>query len=448
MPAVRRTAAIAVMTLAVLLCGGALSEGRARVVAAASAAPSGFTVQPRIADPACNGGRGLELPAHLGQIPVVASAVLSDGSTLIAISSGGDPNRKSVALHSVTPTCTPNLAFGQAGVATLGPAQPAPKAPSTTGWLGGLQIDAVAPAIGGGALLAGGYGDHWVVGEITPQGQPDRSFGTDGWSLLPFREEAESVVQEPSGEIVIGASKGSGCCVTNSMAALSPAGHLDTAFGAGGREAIPTGEDSGVAPPVLEPNGDILASVGYGNMGCWGMSLEMLTSTGQPVPMFQQRLGRFWETLRLDAFEGDVYTDGSGFTVIGTGQKPCYGFKPSRSATGLIARFSADGQQIGETIKFPSSMDGAVQAFPDGNDTLIVESPYANRTELTIEALRPDGSLDTGFARDGVAQIRTPWRGANAALETMVSISQAGPHTILFVAQDGGNQIQVLRLNV
>jgi hypothetical protein len=30
----------------------------------------------------------------------------------------------------------------------------------------------------------------------------------------------------------------------------------------------------------------------------------------------------------------------------------------------------------------------------------------------------------------------------------MVSISQAGPHTILFVAQDGGNQIQVLRLNV
>jgi hypothetical protein len=444
---VRRTAAIAVVTLAALLGGGALSEGRPLVVAAVSAAPSGFTVQPNIADRACNGGRGLELAAHVGQIPVVASAALSGGSTLIAVS-GGDPNRNSVALYSVTPTCTPNLAFGREGVATLGPAQPAPKDPSPTGWLGGLQIDVVAPAVGGGALLAGGYGDHWIVGEITSQGKPDPSFGTDGWSLLPFREEVESVVQEPSGEIVIGASKGSGCCVTNSMAALSSTGQLETAFGAGRREALPTGEDSGVATPVLESNGDILAPIGYGNMGCWGMSLEMLAPTGRPVPLFQQRLGRFWEALHLGAFEGDVYADGLGFTVIGTGQKPCYGFKPSRSATGLIARFAADGQQIGQTIKFPSTMYGAVQAFPDGNDTLIAESPYANPTELTIEALRPDGSLDPGFARNGVARIRTPWRGTNAALETMVSISRAGPGTIVIVAQDDGNQIQITRLDV
>jgi hypothetical protein len=446
--AVRRTAAIAVVTLAALLGGGALADGRGLVVEAVQAPPSRFTVRPNIADPACNGGRGLELAAQLGEIPVVATAALSDGSTLIAVPSAGSADKNSVVLYSVTAGCTPNLAFGREGVTTLGPAQPAPKDPLPLGELGGLQINVVARATGGGALLAGSYSGHPIVGEITRQGQPDPRFGSEGWSLLPYGEEVESVVQEPSGQIVIGVSGGSGCCVTNSMATLSSTGKLETAFGAGGRAGLPTGEDSGVAMFGLEPNGDILAPIDYGNMGCWGTSLEMLASSGRPVPLFQQRLHRFWQMLDLGAFVGDTYADGPGFTVIGTGQKPCYGFKPSRSATGLIARFAADGQQIGHTVKFPAPMYGALQAFPEGNDTLIAASPYADSTRLTIEALRPDGSLDPSFASNGVARIRTPWHGTNATLQTMVSINEAGPGTIVIVAQDGGTQLQLTRLQV
>ena len=121
-------------------------------------------------------------------------------------------------------------------------------------------------------------------GKVTPQGKTDLSFGHEGWSVLPFGGEVESVVQEPSGGIAIaGGNGGGGCCSTNWIAALSSAGRLETPFGAGGREELPTGEDSGVGGLVLEPNGDILAPVGYGNMGCWGMSLEMLAPTGRPV---------------------------------------------------------------------------------------------------------------------------------------------------------------------
>jgi hypothetical protein len=259
---------------------------------------------------------------------------------------------------------------------------------------------------------------------------------------------AGSVVEEPSGEIVIAANNGgSGCCTTNWMAALSSSGQLETAFGARGREELPTGEDSGVGTPVLEPNGDILAPVGYGNMGCWGMSLEMLTPTGQPVPSFRQRLDRFWQTLHLGAFGGDVYADDAGFTVIGIGQKPCYGSRPAPSSTGLIARFAADGKQVGPTTKFSSGTFESLQAFPQGTDILIAESPYANSTRLTLEALRRNASLDTSFASNGVAEIRTPWNGTNAALQTQVSISEAGPGKIVIVAQDGGNQLQLTRLD-
>src|SRR5271154_535986 len=115
----RRTAGIAVATLTVLLGGVALSAGQVAVVASIQTAPSGFVLRPNIADPGCNGGRGLEWAAQLGEIPVVASAPLSDGSTLVAVSSGGFPTKTSVVLYSVTAACTPNLAFGKDGVAAL-----------------------------------------------------------------------------------------------------------------------------------------------------------------------------------------------------------------------------------------------------------------------------------------------------------------------------------------
>jgi hypothetical protein len=448
LPAVRTKASLAVVTLAVLLSAGASTATPTRVGAAVPAAqPSGFTVAPNIADPSCNGGRGLEFAAHLGQIPVVASGVLSDGSTLIGVSSGGFPTEHTVVLYSVTPACTPNLAFGQQGVATLGPTQPAPKDRAPGGALAGLQIYVVAAASGGDALLAGSYNGHAIVGEITAQGQPNTSFGTQGWTLLASSEQVESIVQEPSGQIVIGGSTGGGCCVTNSLLAISSTGQLESAFGTGGRETLPSGEDSGVGQPVLEPNGDILTPIGYGNMGCWGVSLEMLGSTGEPVQMFEPRLARFWQTLHFGAFTGDMEANGAGFTIIGTGQKPCYGTKSSRSATGVIASFAADGEQIGQTIRFPSPMVGTLQAFPDGNDTLVAEGPYGNATRLTVEALLPNGSLDDSFADNGVARIRTPWPGQNAALETMVSLHAAGPGTIVIVGHDGGNQIELTRLH-
>ncbi len=447
--AVRRSVAIAVAALTALLGGAALSDGQGSIVASIQTHPSGFVLRPNIADPGCNGGRGLEWAAGLGEIPVVASAALPDGSTLITVSSGGFPTKRSVVLYSITPACTLDIAFGSDGVATLSPAQTEPKDQLPGGELDGLQVDVIAPASGGGAFLAGSFGGHWTVGKVTPQGQPNLSFGDEGWSVLPFDGEVTSVVQQQSGEIAIaGSNGGGGCCTTNWIAALSPTGALETAFGAGGREELPTGEDSGVGPLVLEPNGDILAPVGYGNMGCWGVSLAMLTPAGKPVPLFQQRLSRFWQALRAGAFVGDVYADGAGFTVIGTGQNPCYGSSPAPSSTGLIAHFTAAGAQVGKTIKFSSRSFGLLQAFPVGTDTLIAETPYANATRLTIEALRPNASLDTRFASNGIAEIRTPWSGTNAELQTQMAISEANPGTIVVVAQDGDNQLQLTRLDI
>jgi hypothetical protein len=287
-----------------------------------------------------------------------------------------------------------------------------------------------------------------MVGEVTRSGLVDPTFGNSGWTVLPFRGEVTAVLQERSGRILTGGDNGGGgCCTLNWAAALSARGQLDRGFGRHGRTQLPTGEDSGVQSLALEANGDILAVVGYGNMGCWGTALAMLTPSGQQVPLFGKRLGRFWHGLGFGAFVGDAYIDGTGFTVVGTGQRPCAG-GPSfsaPSATGLIARFRTDGKPASRTIRFPSRMYGSVDAFHEGDDTFVVESPYADPTHLTVTALRPEGTPDPRFGTDGRTRIRTPWRGFNATLDTMVSISKARPRAIVVVATRSG-RLEIIRV--
>lgn len=453
----RRAPALASLVLAASLFGLAATapavHGVMSVSKAASLAPSGFVVQPEIADPLCNGGRGASLPGRLGGSSVLASATIADGSTLIALTSIY-PGQRSAVLRSVTRTCASNREFGKDGAATIAiPSSLRPTDPVQDGFPAeGMWVNAIAPSNDGGAIVAGVYGGDWVVGEVTARGAVDRTFGSDGWAVLPVPGEVTAILQEPSGRIVIaGDNGGAGCCTVNWAAALSEHGQLETGFGEAGRAVLPTGEDSGVRSLALEPNGDILADVGYGNMGCWGLALAMLTPSGAPEPMFVTRLQQFWDAHRFGAFVGDVYVDSEGFTLVGTGQRPCYDEPPGSiaRATGLIAHFRADGTPAGHTVRFPSQMDGSVQVVPDGHDAILAASPYADPTNITLTALHPDGSMDTRFASHGSARIRTPWHGVNAKLSTTVSIDEASPSEIVIVATESEReQMQLIRLRL
>src|SRR2546423_9110736 len=176
---VRQVRALAWLVLPVFLAAcsgshqpshGSADPGRVAV------RPARFAVRPNISDPLCNGGRGVRLPGRLGGNPIVASGAMADGSTFVAISDYG--TKKSVVLHSVTRRCSPNRAFGDQGATTIAfssrqeSAYPAAGAASSRG----LWVNAVAPRRGGGAIVAGAYGDgmsgdEWVVGEVTPRGQ-------------------------------------------------------------------------------------------------------------------------------------------------------------------------------------------------------------------------------------------------------------------------------------
>jgi hypothetical protein len=454
MPPMRRAPALVSLAVAVSLValGGALAAAHGVKVAskAASLAPSGFVVQPEIADPLCNGGRGARLPGRLGGDAVVASATIADGSTLIALTNIY-PGRRSAVLRSVTPACALNREFGDDGAATITiPSSPRPADPAEGGFPAeGIWINAIAARRGGGAIVAGVYGGDWVVGEVTARGTVDQTFGSHGWVLLGLAGEVTAVLQEPSGRIIIaGDNGGGGCCTVNWAAALSEHGQLENGFGTQGRAMLPTGEDSGVHSLALEPNGDILAEIGYGNMGCWGLALAMLTPSGAPEPMFGERLQQFWDAHRFGAFVGDVHIDREGFTLVGTGQKPCYDEPPGSiaRATGLIAHFRVDGTPAGPTVRFPSQMYGSLRVLTDRHDTIFATTPYADSAEITLTALQPDGATDPRFASHDNAHIRTPGHGSSSASST-VEIDEASPTGIVIIAiEPERNQMQLIRL--
>lgn len=375
---------------------------------------------------------------------------MADGSTLIALSYV--PGKRFAVLQSVTRQCAPNREFGNDGAARI--TIPPRLKPAHTAAGGapasGLWVNVVAARKGGGAIVAGTYEGVWVVGEVTPRGQFDPRFGNGGWTLLPFGGEVSAILQEPSGRIVIGGDNdGGGCCNRNWAAALSGHGQLERGFGSHGRTELPTGEDSGVEGLALEPNGDILAEVGYGNMGCWGEALAMLTPSGRPLPGFEKRFGRFWHRLGFGAFVGDVYVERDGFTLVGTGEKGCdkgAAGTSAPSAEGLIARFRTNGEPTSKTIRSRFRMYGEIQAFDDGPDALVVGSPYTDSTKLTLMALRPDGSFSQRFGSSGRVRVRTPWKGRNAAVETKVLIAEASPRVIVLIATAYGRNLQIIRL--
>jgi hypothetical protein len=440
------------LAASLVACGGiapSTQVSAAQSKPAARTAPSGFVVRPNVVRAVCNGGRGARMSSRGAGEAVVASGIMGNGSTLTAFSQIY-PGKNFAVLDSVTARCARDRKFGDAGVAKVR-ISPGLVPLRTAGQRGSdyLWINAVTARHGGGAIVAGTYRDRWVVGAVSPAGRLDSKFGTDGWTALPLQGEVSAVVQEPSGRIVVGGDNdGGGCCTVNHAAALSSHGHWDRGFGRRGRAKLPTGEDSGVIALALEPNGDILAEVGYGNMGCWGLAFAMLTPSGRPVHHFAGHLRRFWRRLGFGAFVGDAYVDGGGFTLVGTGQKPCSdGLDSAKSATGVLARFRANGAAATPAVRFPSKLYGEVAGFKDGADTLVAESPYAGTTHQTLLLLRPDGSTNRGFGSNGRVRIRTPWHSADAAIDATVPFTRARSKSLVVVAtRDGRKQLAIIRL--
>jgi uncharacterized protein YecT (DUF1311 family) len=438
---------LALGLLAVVLPLSACGQSGGVPLAAGGAAkqvlvPSGLIAEPpEIADPVCNGAHGIRLSARGSPLrggQGLVNTGMGDGSTMFAYNV-----HRSLVLFSLAGNCTLNSRFAHDGVATIpGVARHA--------W---INVFALAPALGDLVIVAGDYRGRPAVGLVNARGQVVKSFGTDGRVTLPFCYDAEHVAQEqfwPFEIVVAGGYGASRACTSDWIAAISEHGRFIRRFGDGGRTSVPTyGADSGIGSLALERNGDIVVGTGFGNSGCWGYAVRVYSPKGHERTRFTQRWNRFWNGLGWHAFSGDVYADGNGFTLVGTGQGPCAEGPPlfKKKARGLVVHFRSDGSIVGRPARFRAPMFGAVSGFTLGRDTLFVGTPYANASTLHLTAVLPNGSLDPWFGNGGHARVRAPWRGQYAAMDAAVTFDKVGRRAVLIVAGDGGyHQDQAIRI--
>jgi hypothetical protein len=400
-----------------------LDETTPDVPALASAAVS---ATPGVLDNSCADGRAVKfsLPSAWTSWPLGGSVfpvaqVSPDGVTVVAVASplpGGV-----VLLKAFTNTCAPDLAFGNEGTERLRVQVPGSERL-------GISIDAAAAGLSGSIILAGAGGltadggSSLLVGVIEADGQVDRQFGKDGWAVLPWQGDATALLQEPSGEIVVGNTDGGGCCIQESVAAVSPNGAVLKWFGDHGRERVAL--DSGVEPEIVqvseENNGDILVLNSGGHMGAWASTVSALSPRGQTISTFTRNLDDGWQKRVPVNFLGDLVPKMNGFVMIGAGQSTVIDNVPAPSATGLFLGITSNGEfatspRDGAT-RFQQQMLEQVWTFPtqSGGYLMLGLTPGVQitsvngRFHIQIVSFTSGGSLNRRYGQGGRASIELP----------------------------------------
>jgi hypothetical protein len=387
------------------------------------------------------------------------AAILDAGTILVAVNrtpqSGAattQANRPSdgASLFALTASCQPDLAFGRAGTEQLAAVGGDP-----------TEIDSLSPAPDGGAFLAGGTKGGWLVAHIDSRGVVDRSFGTDGSAVIPLPSSgntgdgwyASALTPEPDGDIIVGLTLGGGCCVQEWVAELDPRGKVVATFGQGGLAPVPAGADSEVQDLVVRPDGEILALIDGGNMGCWFSSIAALTSTGRPVTGFATRFdSAIRRVAPSDSDQGVAYVGviaprSGGFMWVGTTQPGCIDENhPSLPTDGRIAVFDENGgldSTFGEHgwADFPSAMATSAWALPQPDGSVLVAlEPYSGPQvppgSAAIDVVRVDnaGTIDPSYGTAGHLMVTSSFRATNEStwVEPYAVISGGDMNMVMF----------------
>ena len=421
------------------------------VAACAACADPPSSIAQSFADPACPGGTGtvISVPqSWLAGAAFVVTEMLPSGTTLV-VTSAGYPSASFAVADAFTSGCSPDRAFGSHGVERI--------------VFGGqvFSIAAAVPAPGGGTILAGSTAKGWLVARLDARGRLDPTFGSGGWTVLPWPGSVSAIAVTPSGNIVLGGSQGGGCCVREWVGELNAGGGVVSDFGSGGRARIPVyGDDSGITRVWVEPDGDVFALTSGGNMGCWGISISALTSSGTPVPSFQSNFTAAMRRVSPSGiFVGDVIVRSTGFLLLGTEQSTCVTSISSRTAQGRIAAFQLNGKlesrfAANGEAGFSSPMAQPVWALPRNNGGFVMaaapvfiqSNPHA-KAELSFFDFSANGKIDHTFGNSGVADVQLPYLSQSfPASAVPITLATNGAVSVLVASTASGRGLRLIQL--
>ena len=241
----------------------------------------------------------------------------------------------------------------------------------TTDFNSGISNDRVhgVAVLSDGKILAGGYSSNpsprfsdFTLARYTAAGALDTSFGTGGKVVTPIgsgSDNGNAMLLQPDGTILVGGLAWNGSDLDFALARFTAAGALDTGFG-------------GDSNNDNTPDGYVVTPIGSGED--WGNALA-LASSGEIVLAGFSHNGTHAD-FALARYSSAGVPDAS----FGTG--------------GVVTTAAGAGTSYG----------AAVALQPDGKLVMVGDgyNGAANQYDFLLTRFNADGTVDTGFGKDGV----------------------------------------------
>ena len=267
---------------------------------------------------------------------------------------------------------------------------------------------AVAPALNGKFVAAGGAGSDFAIARYQPDGTPDTSLDSDGRLTTDFggQDAANGVVVQPNGKIVaVGVSDGDFALVR-----YKGGGNLDPSFG----EVTTDVGGTDVAMDVVRlADGRFVVAGGSDQ----DFAVVRYSFKGDPDSTFGTQGTVVTDVGGNDRAEAAA-VQSDGRVVVAGRSGSDFALARYNTNGSLDASFDGDGLV---TTDFGGGQDAAFDLAiqPDGKIVVTGTTAQGGSSDFALARYNPDGSLDVnsgpldpGFGVDGRVTHRFRWRGS------------------------------------
>ncbi|MFO1200867.1 MAG: tandem-95 repeat protein [Burkholderiaceae bacterium] len=324
-------------------------------------------------------------------------AVQPDGKLVLAGLSANEASGSDVSVIRLNANGALDLSFGVAGKVVM-------PVGSSIDYAYDVVVQPDGKIVLAGNSLNGANGYDFSVIRLAENGALDTNFGAGGKLLVqvgPYADEAQSVIVQPDGKLVLAGYSHTGTTWDYSLIRVDPNGALDPSFDGDGKLVVPVGSsDDRASSVVVQPDGKIVLAGSSVNGGTWEFSAVRLDTNGVLDASFDGD-GKLVVPVGSGDFAESVVVQPDGKLVLagysGNGANSIDFSAIRLDANGVLdPSFGGDGKLI---VPVGSSNDFAydVVVQPDGKLVLAGFSVNGSSFDFSAIRLNHDGSLDTTF---------------------------------------------------
>ena len=430
--------------LAALTISGQLASGQPHAeVAASGHARSDVVAGSATIPPSCE----VAAPEIKGPIPSLLDTEMPDGTVVL----GGSyvkAGRLVTVLQAVSPNCQPAQGFGVHGTATVTlPVHSASAvidviAATTDGKIllgGGIGPDLVVGRLLADGRVDAGFGTSGWARLQSPAKPPPGMFS--GYAI-------SSLALGPAGTIYLGGNDGTAhCCVEDFVGALSSNGQSERSFGHDGWAILPA-LDGSYDTEIFPGVSGILVMGFVMYTGCGGPVLSRLDARGRLDKTFDSNVQHSLAsaTARYVLVGPALYQrPNGGFALVGDLiASGCQSQVAKLAGKGLALGFRSNGDidpSFGTAGRTGFTYDGSSGTWalplPDGSTVVVTDQvpagAYGAPRALEVRELSPAGRLKPAPCRSGTCTVNLSWATATNSYPAVDAMAAPDGSVVIIV---------------